>query len=240
MEDEAYHEWNRVSSGRDCGYNKHLVMEGMKLRRIGWLALSGWGFLASVCPAQPVPVDLSDRIGARASDSSILDRARNRIESTVQVTLTSNSVKQIEAPLHAVIEFSSADSLSNLNVGGGALGGPGIAPYQTWYYDLSGQIPDGLGTGEEIGFTLQFDRPREMRISYLIRPHGVVNQDPLALAGGPYRAAVNEPVNFDGTASSDPDEDPITFEWDLGGGDVAMTAIARKSFDTPGVHEAML
>jgi concanavalin A-like lectin/glucanase superfamily protein/PKD domain-containing protein/uncharacterized protein DUF1573/putative Ig domain-containing protein/flagellar hook capping protein FlgD len=45
---------------------------------------------------------------------------------------------------------------------------------------------------------------------------GRVNRAPIASAGGPYLGVIGAPVNFDGTGSSDPDGDPLTFAWDFG------------------------
>jgi PKD repeat protein len=43
-----------------------------------------------------------------------------------------------------------------------------------------------------------------------------VNRAPVANAGGPYSGTVGVPVAFDGTASSDPDGDVLTYAWDFG------------------------
>jgi len=40
-----------------------------------------------------------------------------------------------------------------------------------------------------------------------------VNRAPVANAGGPYNGTVGVPVTFDGTASSDPDGDPLQYFW---------------------------
>jgi PKD repeat protein len=45
-----------------------------------------------------------------------------------------------------------------------------------------------------------------------------VNQAPVANAGGPYSGFAQSPIALDGTASVDPDGDPITFSWSFGDG----------------------
>src|SRR5438093_6064238 len=45
------------------------------------------------------------------------------------------------------------------------------------------------------------------------------NRCPTANAGGPYSSLAGVPVNFDGTASSDPDGNPLTYAWDFDASD---------------------
>jgi hypothetical protein len=44
------------------------------------------------------------------------------------------------------------------------------------------------------------------------------NRRPVANSGGPYQGYVNEPVVFNGTASNDPEGQPLSYQWSFGDG----------------------
>lgn len=50
------------------------------------------------------------------------------------------------------------------------------------------------------------------------RSRGLAGQPPICDAGGPYAGLLGYPVEFDGTASTDPDGIIVAYDWDFGDG----------------------
>jgi PKD repeat protein len=71
----------------------------------------------------------------------------------------------------------------------------------------------------------------------------VLNQAPVADAGGPYTVAEGSTTTVDGSASTDPDGDPLSYAWDLdndGEFDDAFTPTAPVSFGDNGSYPVAL
>jgi len=66
------------------------------------------------------------------------------------------------------------------------------------------------------------------------------NTAPSANPGGPYLGAVNTAIQFDGSLSSDPDGDPLTYTWTFGDSGTATDAIPTHSYATVGVYNVCL
>jgi PKD repeat protein len=63
------------------------------------------------------------------------------------------------------------------------------------------------------------------------------NSPPVANPGGPYHGFTNLPLQFDGTASSDPDAgQTLTYAWDLGDGTSATGPLPLHTYDRPNVY----
>jgi subtilisin family serine protease len=65
------------------------------------------------------------------------------------------------------------------------------------------------------------------------------NHPPVAAPGGPYSGFRNQPIAFDGSASSDPDGDALTYEWTFGDGTTATGAKPSRAF-APGQQTVVL
>ena len=62
------------------------------------------------------------------------------------------------------------------------------------------------------------------------------NQPPLADAGGPYSGVEGSEIIFDGTKSSDPEQQALTYAWDFGDGGTAVTAAPHHAYMDNGTY----
>ena len=60
------------------------------------------------------------------------------------------------------------------------------------------------------------------------------NRKPIAEAGGPYAGLSDEPLKFNGSASSDPDGDDLSYTWDFGDGSETQSGILVEHVFEPG------
>jgi hypothetical protein len=102
-----------------------------------------------------------------------------------------------------------------------------------WGYNGDGQrsVPAGLS-----GVTAIADGGHHSLA--LIQQEG--NTAPTANPGGPYLGAVNTAIQFDGSLSSDPENDPLTYAWAFGDGATAPDAAPTHTYETAGVYNACL
>jgi hypothetical protein len=62
------------------------------------------------------------------------------------------------------------------------------------------------------------------------------NNPPTANPGGPYQGATGQPISFDGSASSDPDGDNLSYAWDFGDTGNATGATASHVYAAAGAY----
>ncbi len=66
------------------------------------------------------------------------------------------------------------------------------------------------------------------------------NTAPTANPGGPYLGAINTSIAFDGSFSSDPENDPLTYSWSFGDGGTAAEATPAHVYTAAGVYQVCL
>ncbi|MGE5180071.1 MAG: PKD domain-containing protein [Bacteroidota bacterium] len=67
-----------------------------------------------------------------------------------------------------------------------------------------------------------------------------VNRAPVARSGGPYRGVAGTALEFDGSASSDPDGDPVMTTWTFGDGTTADGGHVLHTYAAPGLYTVVL
>ena len=78
-------------------------------------------------------------------------------------------------------------------------------------------------------FPFNFDERRSTCVTRLVVQSD--NVAPVARSGGPYSGASGVPVQFDGSESSDPDGDPLTWAWTFGDGSSGQGYWVQHTYD---------
>ncbi len=66
------------------------------------------------------------------------------------------------------------------------------------------------------------------------------NNPPVAAAGGPYTGTEDIAITFDGSGSSDLDEDPLTYKWNFGDGSTGAGVSLTHTYTAGGEYEVAL
>jgi PKD repeat protein len=69
---------------------------------------------------------------------------------------------------------------------------------------------------------------------------GSTPQAPMARPGGPYSGTVSASVSFDGSGSSDPDGNVVSYDWQFGDGGTASGAQAQHAYAAAGTYTVTL
>jgi PKD repeat protein len=67
------------------------------------------------------------------------------------------------------------------------------------------------------------------------------DQAPVAKAGGPYNSTLGSTIPFNGGASTDPEQQPLTYDWNFGDGSAHGTGVApRHVYNSAGIYTVTL
>lgn len=98
-----------------------------------------------------------------------------------------------------------------------------------------------LGQNYVVNFVATDDRGASApSLSIVLNVVELTNAEPTAVAGGPYTGQEGSPVSFDGTGSSDPDGDDLTYSWDFGDGNTGTGPTPSHTYADNGSYTVTL
>lgn len=179
-----------------------------------------------------------------ANDRTTLDRVTRQVTSTADLTLTNISTDTITVPISLVLLPTTADVRTPE--------ASGVTEDDKPYYDVGAKakIVD-LKPRAAVTLGVKFVYASTVRFTYTTQVLGVVqpqNRSPKADAGADQTVNVGTNVQLSGAGSKDPDNDSLTYAWQLAvkpAGSTATLANANTvspSFtaDVPGTYTATL
>lgn len=114
-------------------------------------------------------------------------------------------------------------------------GATGTGTNPTHTYAAAGSYPVGLTVSDNMGAT-----NLATTTATITGGGGGSNQPPVARAGGPYSGVAGSPMQFDGSASSDPDGSISTFAWTFGDGASGTGSAPVHSYAAAGSYTVTL
>lgn len=176
-----------------------------------------------------VSVTVTDEFGASDTDEIVVSVVNNPPNATLPAE---SSSRPVDASTNFAVNASDYDG-DNLTYdwefgdGNTAMAAGDAVSYtynQTGNYTLNVTVTDEHGASTTESKTVV-----------------VENLPPTADAADNYREViVNDTVNFDGTNSSDPNGDPLTFDWDFGDGSTSTGATTNHTYTETGTYNVTL
>ena len=166
-----------------------------------------------------------------------------------QIAITSagqvNNLEQLKATISAVPTLGSAplEVQFNTEIQGGT------PPYvYAWDFDGNGTVDDSRET-----FSYTYQQPGIYPVSLRITDTKgnsvlatvvinvtIANQNPTANPGTLYSGIIGVPVQFNGSGSTDPDGDPLTYSWKFGDGSTGSGVSPIHTYSIAGMYTVTL
>lgn len=153
----------------------------------------------------------------------------------------------VEADISA-FAIVGADGVVYAGMGNGAIyalrpDGTVVWTYQTGNAIISHAALSGDATPAAGGTAILYQGSQDWKLYGISSPRGSVagNHAPVAQAGpATMSGTVGQPLVFDGSLSTDEDNDALSYQWAFGDGTSASGAVVNHSYWSPGLYQASL
>ena len=231
----------RANGARDAGSNCNAVDFAQALLNVQDLDSDGEGNINSVeiaASAQPAWCDSALFPGCTNPGTSPLGIALDPAPANneVPVAVAGGTYEGVAGTTAVQFDGSGSndadnDPLSYAWTFGDGSNGTGVAPIHLYVaagdYEVRLVVSDGKAESAPSITSAAIAAP-------------IVNLAPVADPGGPYSGQPGVALAFDGSASADPNDDPITYFWDFGDGSMGDGVSPNHAYAAEGVYTASL